>query len=208
VNESIPCCPGMKVKAAVLPMAKTLIDQKQPIACENIENIPDAEERNYFASRGINSYYAIPILINENITGMLVVEYRGKSDVRLSDNRLTFLGIVANILGDAKKKSLYEEELYNIAYFDENTKLANRNMLKSNIEKILHDRNESEKLVIFDIELDNLRMITDTYGHNTGEQVVIKVAAILKGMMRGGGMHSREDISGKIGCRYAYYGNS
>jgi len=39
VNESIPCCPGMKVKAAVLPMAKTLIDQKQPIACENIENI-------------------------------------------------------------------------------------------------------------------------------------------------------------------------
>ena len=191
VNESIPCCPGMKVKAAVLPMAKTLIDQKQPIACENIENIPDAEERNYFASRGINSYYAIPILINENITGMLVVEYRGKSDVRLSDNRLTFLGIVANILGDAKKKSLYEEELYNIAYFDENTKLANRNMLKSNIEKILHDRNESEKLVIFDIELDNLRMITDTYGHNTGEQVVIKVAAILKGMMREGCTLSR-----------------
>jgi diguanylate cyclase (GGDEF)-like protein len=186
VNESIPWRPGMKVKAAALPMAKTLIDQKQPRACENIENIADDEERNFFASRGINSCYAVPIMGAENITGMLVVEYHGKSDVRLSDNRLTFLGIVANILGDAKKKSLYEEELYNIAYFDENTKLANRNMLKSNIEKILHDRNESEKLVIFDIELDNLRSINDTYGHNAGEQVVIKVAAILKDMMRGG----------------------
>jgi diguanylate cyclase (GGDEF)-like protein len=90
------------------------------------------------------------------------------------------LKIIANILGDTKKKILYEERLYNFAYFDENTKLANRNMLKKNLRKLYMTEKNQRKLVIFDIELDNLRMINDTFGHSIGEQIVINRRQFLK----------------------------
>ena len=101
--------------------------------------------------------------------GMLVVEDRKKAKLQVRGKQVYFLGIIANILGDTRKKILYEEKLYHSAYFDEVTELGNRNMLRKIIEQTLHDRKKSEKLWIFDIELDNLRMINDTFGHNIGE---------------------------------------
>ena len=66
---------------------------------------------------------------------------------------------------------MYEERLYNFAYFDETTKLANRNMLKKRLQQIIDSRKESEKIAILDIELENLRMIKDTFGYSAGEQL-------------------------------------
>ena len=109
-----------------------------------------------------------PIILENKAIGMLVIEDRRKSNLSARYNQTHFLKIIANILGDARKKILYEERIYNIAYFDETTKLANRNMLKKNLEQILHVRKESEKIVIFDVELGNLRMINDTFGHRIG----------------------------------------
>ena len=40
------------------------------------------------------------------------------------------------MLNDARKKISYEEMLYDVAYFDETTKLANRSMLRKTLEKV------------------------------------------------------------------------
>ncbi|NLL90155.1 MAG: EAL domain-containing protein [Dehalococcoidales bacterium] len=194
--ESLPFSSGMKVKTAALPMAKSLIAAKQPVGCVDIESIPfdeGGEERNFFASRGINSYYALPIILENKLIGMLVVEDRKKAKLQVRGKQVYFLGIIANILGDTRKKILYEEKLYHSAYFDEVTELGNRNMLRRIIEQTLHDRKESEKLWLFDIELDNLRMINDTFGHNIGEQIVKESASILKTLMKEGCSLSRID---------------
>ncbi len=185
--KSLPFRPGVKIKTATFPTAAALLNKKQPITCEDVTTIPiddGGEERNFFASRGINSYYISPIMLENEITGMLVVEDRRKANLSARENQIYFLGIITNILGDTRKKTLYEEKLYNYAYFDETTKLANRNLLKMNLEQNLHDRKESEKLVIFNVELENLRMINDTFGHNAGEQIVIESASILKELMK------------------------
>ena len=83
-------------------------------------------------------------------------------------------------MGDAKKKTLYEEMLYDYAYFDETTKLANWNMLRKRLGEMIDSEEESEKIAIIDIELENLRMINDTFGHSVGQQVVVKSAEILQ----------------------------
>ena len=186
VVESIPFRPGMKVKTAALPVAKSLLAQKQPIACEDITIISTdegEEERDFFASRGINSYFALPIIIDENVIGMLVVEHYKRIDINTRENQIYFLNIVANMLSDTRKNSLYEEQLYNVAYFDEDTKLANRNMLIQMLEQKIHNREESERIAVLDIEIDNLRMIKDTFGHRVGEQIVIKAAKIIEELL-------------------------
>lgn len=92
---------------------------------------------------------------------------------------------------DARKKIIYEKQLYDFAYIDKSTNLPNRNMLINNLEELLLNRDDADKLVVFNVELDNLRMINDTFGHATGEQVVIKSASILQTLMKDGCVLSR-----------------
>ncbi|NLL92229.1 MAG: EAL domain-containing protein [Ruminococcaceae bacterium] len=180
-NEFSLFQPGMKVHTASLPMFKSLIDQSMPMIYEDIEDISveEEEEKNFFISRGIKSYFALPIETDGKIDGILVVEYNERIDISVAESRLYFLKIIAITLGEAKKKTLYEKRLFNFAYFDEATKLANRNMLVKSLNQSILESSESEKIAVLDIKILNLRMIKDTFGYAVGEQIIIKSAAIL-----------------------------
>jgi diguanylate cyclase (GGDEF)-like protein len=185
-SESFPFQPGMKVKTATLPMAQSMIERNTPIMCEDVAIVTadeSEERRDFFLSRGVNSFFALPVTLDEKTIGMLITEYSDRCDTNFRESRLNFLKIVANILGDARKKTLYEEMLYNFAYFDETTKLANRNMLKKRLEQIIDARKESEKIAVVGIEIENLRMIKDTFGHDTGEQIMIEAAKNLDNLL-------------------------
>ncbi|MGI6579177.1 MAG: EAL domain-containing protein [Saccharofermentanales bacterium] len=185
-SESFPFQPGMKVKTATLPMAQSMIERNTPIMCEDVAIVTadeSEERRDFFLSRGVNSFFALPVTLDEKTIGMLITEYSDRCDTNFRESRLNFLKIVANILGDARKKTLYEEMLYNFAYFDETTKLANRNMLKKRLEQIIDARKGSEKIAVLGIEIENLRMIKDTFGHDTGEQIMIEAAKNLDNLL-------------------------
>ena len=182
-RRSFPCYPGMKFNMENLPLFKSLVEQKTPIMCEDTTNISFEQagwQSDYFISRGIKSFYVTPIIIDDQLDGIFIIEYKDWIDKSLSDSRIKSLRIIANILGDARKKILYENKLYNFAYFDETTKLANRNMLKNRLDQIISNRKKPEKIGIINIELENLRIINDTFGRNIGEQVIIKSATILE----------------------------
>ncbi|MGI6696560.1 MAG: EAL domain-containing protein [Christensenellales bacterium] len=187
-NESFSYHLGMKLKVKNSPMFQSLLDQKTSLICEDTTDISFdvvGRYRDYIKARGVNSFFAVPVEIDNEIGGVLIVEYNERmDDLSLAESRLNFLRIIANILGDARKKILFEERLYHFAYFDEATKLANRNMLRKRLGQLIHDRKGSEKIAIIDIELENLRMINDTFGHSIGEQIMIKSAAILEHMFK------------------------
>jgi diguanylate cyclase (GGDEF)-like protein len=179
---------GMKFNLKDSPLFLSLIEQKTIIMCEDTTNITyEIAERHkdYFILRGIKSFYAMPIETDNEIRGVFVVEYKRNIDKNLAENRLNFLKIISNIMGDARKKTLYEEMLYNYAYIDETTKLPNSNMLKKRLKQIIGERIGTEKIAIINIELENLRIINDTYGHSIGDQVVIKSAQKLEKQLDG-----------------------
>ena len=186
--DSFSYSPGMKFNLKASPLFMSLIEQKTIIMCDDTTNISfeiAEKHKDYFILRGIKSFYALPIEIDNEIRGVFVVEYNKHIDKNLSENRLNFLKIIANIMSDARKKTLYEEMLYNYAYYDEATKFPNRNMLIKRLEQIINSRKGPEKIAIINIELDNLRIINDTYGHSIGERVVVKSAKILEKQLDG-----------------------
>ncbi|NLL92144.1 MAG: diguanylate cyclase, partial [Ruminococcaceae bacterium] len=186
-NKSSPFKAGMKLKTSDLPILKSLIAQNAPMLCEDLTGISFEEteyQKSFFLSRGIKSFFALPITVDNSMSGIFVTEYCEKSDRRFTEGRLHFLKIIANILGDARRKLLYEEMLYNFAYFDEVTKLANRNMLKRKLTEMISDNKEDNKIAVLEIELENLRMINDTFGHAVGEQVMIESANVLKNLLK------------------------
>ena len=185
-SDSLPYHPGMKLKTADLPLAKALIERGTPLKCEDIINNPlntCEGTRNFLITRGINSFFAFPLQIEEQIEAMLVFEYYDGSNKNVSENRSYFFNMLINILRDSRKKTLYEKMIYDVAYFDETTKLANRSMFIKTLEECISDKKETGKIAVLNIELSNMRMIKDTYGHNMVEQVMLKSAAILKDLL-------------------------
>jgi len=182
----VPFHPGMKIEMATLPIVKPIVDQGTPMMCEDMSRVSveeDEGQRDFFISRGVLSYFALPIIVDGKVGGILIVEYSDPIDMSIAESRLHFLKIVVNVLADAKKKILYEEKLYNFAYFDETTKLANKSMLIKRLEQIINDRKGAEKIAVLDLELENLRNIIDTFGQSTGEQIMIESAKILEKLL-------------------------
>ena len=180
-----PFSVGTVFEVADSPEVKSMIDSNTPIVCEDVAELPidgAGYQKDFFLSRGINSFFALPVNAEEKTAGILVIEYAERSDKKFTESRLDFLKIITNILGDTTNKLLYEEMLFDFAYFDESTKLANRNMLKIRLNEMISDIKEDRKIAVLDIELENLRMINDTFGHAVGEQVMIESAKILNSL--------------------------
>ncbi len=186
-ENSFPHPPGTGIEHALLTTVESLITNQQPIVCDDVSGISIREHesaRNYFMSKGINSFAALPAIIDGKVYGVFFVEYRDRADMSTWTDRLSILKILTNALADAKKKLLYEERLYESAYFDAATKMPNINMLAKRLQSILHNRQKTEKIAILDIEIENFKMINDTFGHAAGEQVILKSASILKDMFK------------------------
>ncbi|MBZ4682482.1 GGDEF domain-containing protein [Thermodesulfobacterium sp.] len=102
--------------------------------------------------------------------------------------------LLQNLLEEITKKydsilSLKEQKLkdtYLMAIKDELTGLYNRYYLKDYLAKLIEKlkRNKNNKLFLIFIDLDNFKLINDTYGHNKGDNVLKEVAEILTANFR------------------------
>lgn len=70
-----------------------------------------------------------------------------------------------------------ENELELLAHQDQLTKLYNRHYMMDKLEEAL---NEGETSYLAIIDIDDFKMINDTYGHNAGDYVLRNVARIMK----------------------------
>jgi len=183
-DDSSPRYSEVEAKEAILQIVESIIADKRPVVYDDVEGISIREHeavRNYFMSRGINSFSAFPAIVDDRVHGILFVEYCNRVDKHIWEDRQSIFKILTNVLADARKKLLYEKRLHEFAYFDVVTKMANLNMLKKTLEPILNNE-EEPKIAILDIEIENLKPINDTFGHDIGTQVLIKSASTLENL--------------------------
>ncbi|MGE5677705.1 MAG: diguanylate cyclase domain-containing protein, partial [Pseudomonadota bacterium] len=87
----------------------------------------------------------------------------------------------AGSITDITQNKQYEEEIERMAYYDYLTGLPNRRSLadelKANIEKSIE--NGSSGSVTY-IDLDNFKIINDTFGHSYGDEVLLRITEKLK----------------------------
>lgn len=92
-----------------------------------------------------------------------------------------FLGIAHDITEQLQT----EEQLAHLAYFDSLTNLPNRMMYNDRLTQALAiaKRNNSHVSIFF-IDLDKFKFVNDTYGHEVGDKLLVKVAEILTECVR------------------------
>lgn len=100
---------------------------------------------------------------------------------------LRAIGVHINI-NDYKEK---EMEIRYLSFHDELTGLYNRRYLDNEMERLNSSRNYPISIIMAD--LDNLKMMNDNFGHDLGDQYIIKSAKIIKKVIRS------EDIAVRTG---------
>ena len=136
---------------------------------------PEIEER---ARKNIKR-----ILAGEDLT--LTEESRSKDGkfyyVRLEETKFKLPGGEEGVLSmhlDITELKEKEENLKYLSYHDGLTDLFNRSYLEEEMERLNTERQLPISLIMCDV--NGMKIINDTYGHKKGDEVLIKVADILR----------------------------
>ncbi|MFP3982516.1 MAG: diguanylate cyclase [Desulfurivibrionaceae bacterium] len=100
--------------------------------------------------------------------------------------------VVESLIDISEQKRL-EEQLQALTITDELTGLLNRRgfMMMARKQLSIADRVKNNPFLVF-ADLDDFKVINDTYGHETGDRVLIKVGEVLNSLRK-------SDISGRLG---------
>jgi len=110
-------------------------------------------------------------------------------DTNSDDKSVMFLGI-----HDITKLKKYEQELKNIAYFDTLTGLPNRVLLADRLmQSMAQTQRHNKYLAVLFIDLDSFKEVNDNYGHDVGDQLLVKLTADMSEELR------EEDTLARIG---------
>ncbi len=91
----------------------------------------------------------------------------------------------ANIAGIIIERHDREKDLWDKAHLDKLTGLCNRHMFDMTLSHAISSarRHEAQLAVLF-VDLDNFKVINDTYGHKAGDDVLQEIASRLKRCQR------------------------
>ena len=147
------------------------------------QNIPDVEldERYFGVFDGVGSELHIPLEVRGRRLGVLTIQKAEKGGFTTSDLRM--LMAVAGHIASALEVAQLHEQVKKAADCDSLTGLYNRRVflstLDSNIKAASYPRSEAVVSVAI-IDVDDLKLVNDMYGHLTGDSVLAKIGTYLK----------------------------
>lgn len=140
-----------------------------------------------------NDVYGILIILHD-------ISERKKREEILESLNYQLKDTVDEKTKELEKESFYrisaENKIEYIAYHDELTSLPNRRYFREFISKLIIDLEENghdQNFMIMFLDLDNFKLINDTYGHRYGDSLLCYYANLLKKVIR------KNDLIARIG---------
>ena len=141
------------------------------------------------------AFIMVPIKIpgDDATYGVLAVD-RKYSRRDVTENDLMLIEILADMAGAAIKRIHMQKELEKQASIDELTNIFNRRMWMEYAEHTLKTaKRYKDPLSVIMVDIDDFKVVNDTWGHQKGDKVLQIVASILKEKSR------ESDIVGRYG---------
>ena len=121
-----------------------------------------------------------------------VLAARARDGRALTVDAAHFLQAVANVLASTIERVVSERELQHQALHDALTGLPNRALLRDRLDHALARASGAETLVaVLFLDLDHFKVINDSAGHATGDELLLAVAERLRGVLRPGDTAAR-----------------
>lgn len=147
--------------------------------------IPDIDNNkvaNFLKEAKMKSYILVPLLSKHTHFGSLIVF---SSRENISNGELNFLGLFAKQIELAITIADLFQAVKEQAITDGMTGLYNRRYFEEYIKKeAIRAMRQNQKFTVIGLDLDHLKQINDTYGHNYGDIAIKTIAEVLKSNAR------------------------
>lgn len=138
---------------------------------------PDSEAYEILQRQNIQTLIAAPIFRNDKITGFI-----GVDNPRVNYHDFTLLSSVTYFIQNDLEKRRVTEKLKNLSYKDCLTGMFNRHMYNQTTEEL--KSTELTSLGIIYLDINGLKEVNDTLGHEAGDKLIKKTASIIKPLFR------------------------
>lgn len=124
----------------------------------------------------------VPLYLNQRIVGYLWISAKYcMQETPMVSALLTVMNSVIIDLCLLKEKDTLVDKLDSMYVRDELTKLYNRFGMRRFVEKILKVAKRDDKFIMcIELDLDGLKKINDTYGHEAGDNAIVQVANAMR----------------------------
>ena len=130
----------------------------------------------------VNQFLAVPAVMSGGIVGLIVVANAENPYVERDLNAVERL---ATLYAVAIHRIRTENELRDLSLTDELTKIYNRRGFMTLAEQQIKIAQRTKKeMSVFYADLDGLKNINDTFGHDEGDAALVEAAAILRDAFR------------------------
>jgi diguanylate cyclase (GGDEF)-like protein/PAS domain S-box-containing protein len=111
---------------------------------------------------------------------------RAVAETRHAEPDSDFLQAVAHILASATERDRYEEQMRHDGLHDALTGLPNRTLLLDRLRQALaRARRDGSRVAVIFLDLDNLKVLNDSLGHQAGDQLLRAIGPRLRRELRG-----------------------
>lgn len=147
-----------------------------------IPEIDNSKVANFLKEAKMKSYILVPLLSKHTHFGSLIVF---SSRENISNSELNFLGLFAKQIELAITIADLFQAVKEQAITDGMTGLYNRRYFEEYIKKeAIRAMRQNQKFTVIGLDLDHLKQINDTYGHNYGDIAIKAIAEVLKNNAR------------------------
>jgi len=140
-------------------------------------------------AQGSNSLLAVPLLAQSTLAGWLVLGRRGR---KFSAENLRLVSILAGQVGVLLKNAELYEQTHQLAQMDPLLDILNR---KAFLEKAKRELGRAQlngyQVATMMIDIDDFRLINNTYGHQVGDLVLQEVVKVLQASVEETGVVGR-----------------
>ncbi|RFF26679.1 MULTISPECIES: diguanylate cyclase domain-containing protein [unclassified Wenzhouxiangella] len=130
------------------------------------------------------NWLGVPLVSGNDVVGAVILE-SGMPSEQYTDKHLDLLQFVSTQVATAIERKQAQERLRHMAHHDALTGLPNRVLFYDRLEMALRRaRRDQEYLALLYLDLDNLKTVNDTLGHETGDRLLSEVASRLRDCTR------------------------
>ena len=192
------CAPGInpqieKLKAVPLDIIPDWVDchiKGDAMDIPDVPNMPPGAVKDILEPQEILSLLAIPMMAENNCVGFVGFDaVKQNRDYTPEERKL--LAIFARMLSCISLRRKAEETIRHASFHDSLTGLYNRRYLEQEMERLNTKRQLPLSIIMAD--LNGLKLVNDTYGHEKGDALLKEAAVILGQACR------KEDIVARWG---------
>ena len=126
----------------------------------------------------------------DNTNGLLCA-WRASGSAGWTAEDRSLLDNIAGQVGLAIEQLDRQTEMTALSMSDPLTGLHNRRGFVDSLGTLIAEDATTARGALFYIDLDNFKQVNDTHGHQTGDEALLEVAALLKEQIRGGDLAAR-----------------